>query len=116
MTKNIIFTIFTAFILIFYGCAFAGDTHSGQAAAESAKAGSHVSKSVAHAIMGTGQVVSAASAVPLAISGAVGGVSAELAKDLMDAATRPIGEPLEITDETVSVDPPPDQVLKIDKE
>jgi hypothetical protein len=51
MKKYIIFTIFVAFVLTFYGVAFASDTHSGQAA-------SCVSKGAIHAIIGTEQVAS----------------------------------------------------------
>lgn len=95
------------------GSALAGDTHSGQAVTEASKAGSHASQSAAHAIVGSGQVVSAASAVPLAIGGSAGAVSTEIAKDLMNAATAPAGTPLEITDENITAGPPPDQALKI---
>ncbi|MBW1616235.1 MAG: hypothetical protein JRJ49_06835 [Deltaproteobacteria bacterium] len=58
MKKYIIFTIFVAFVLTFYGVAFASDTHSGQAAKESGKAASCASKGAIHAIIGTGQVSS----------------------------------------------------------
>ncbi len=64
MKKYIVSTIFIVFVLIFYGVAFASDTHSEQAAQEPGKA-------AFHAIIETGQVVSAASTVPLGISGSV---------------------------------------------
>ncbi|MBF0303728.1 MAG: hypothetical protein HQK73_11870 [Desulfamplus sp.] len=91
---------------------FAADTHSGQALDESGKAGSHASNSAAHAIISTGKVTSAASAIPLSIGGSVGAVSSEIANELMDAATAPAGTPLEISDESVTVGTPPDEALK----
>jgi hypothetical protein len=93
--------------------ASAQGTHSGEAVKESGNAASAGSKSAAHAIAASGQVTSAASAVPLSVSGAVGGASGQIGKDLMDAATGPIGKPLAITDETITVGPPPDQALKV---
>lgn len=96
--------------------AFSAETHSGQAVEEASKAGSHASASAAHSIVASGQVTSAASAVPLAIGGSAGAVSTEIAKDLMDAATAPIGTPLKITDESVTAGPPPNEALAPKKE
>ena len=87
------------------------DTHSGQAVEEASKAGSHASAGSAHSIVGSGQVTSAASAVPLAIGGSAGAVSTEMANDLMEAATAPIGTPLPIADESVVAGPPPNEAL-----
>jgi len=89
----------------------AADTHSGQAVEDASKAGSHASASAAHGVVASGQVTSAASAVPLAVSGSAGAVSTEIAKDLMEAATAPIGTPLEMTDESVVAGPPPNEAL-----
>ncbi|MBU0943779.1 MAG: hypothetical protein KKE53_04925 [Proteobacteria bacterium] len=111
MKKIKILTISSAFIMILSVNCCTADTHSGRAVEELSKAGSHASASAAHGIVASGQVTSAASAVPLAISGSAGAVSTEIAKDLMKAATAPIGTPLEITDESVTVGPPPDKAL-----
>ncbi len=94
--------------------ACAQSTNSKQAIKESGAAGFHASKSVGHSIVTSGKVVSAASAVPLAIVGSAGSVSTQMANGSMNAATSdiPIGSPLEITDETITVGPPPDQILK----
>ncbi|MBF0572359.1 MAG: hypothetical protein HQK69_01165 [Desulfamplus sp.] len=110
----IVITIMGAFLMTKYS--FAADTNSGQALDESGKAGAHASNSAAHAIISTGKVTSAASAIPLSIGGAAGAVSSEIANDLMDAATAPAGTPLEISDESVSVGPPPDEALKTNTE
>ncbi len=91
--------------------AFGADTHSGQAIQNTTKAGSHGSASAGHAIGASGQATSAAAAVPLAVGGSAGAASNKIAKDLINAATAPIGTPLVITDETITVGPPPDEAL-----
>jgi hypothetical protein len=91
---------------------FADDTHSGRALGESGRTSSHASASTAHSFAGSGQAVSAVSAVPFYVSGTIGAVSNEVAVDLMDAATAPIGTPLIITDESVITGPPPNDALK----
>jgi hypothetical protein len=110
--KKINVSAFALAIIMMIGVnSYAGGTHSGQAVQEGVKASGHASKSAAHAIVGTGQVVSGAVAVPLAIGGSAGAVSAQSAKGLMDAATAPVGTPLEITDESVTAGPPPSEAL-----
>lgn len=88
----------------------AGITESGRAVNEAIQSSGHASGSAAHSIAASGQVTSAVSAIPLSLSGAVlgsaGAVSAGAARDLMRAATTPIGTPLLITDETITVIPP----------
>ena len=118
MKTSNMFAIVSVFTLILSANAFAGETHSGRAVGESAEAASHAGASVAHGVMASGQVTSAVSAVPFAVvgsagavAGSVGAASTEMAKDLMEAATAPIGTPLEITDESVSAGPPPNEAL-----
>jgi len=111
MKKLNMLTIVASFVMILSVHSFAADTHSAQAVKEGSKASSHASASAAHSIAASGQVTSAASAVPLAIGASIGAVSGKMAKNLMDAATAPIGTPLEITDESVTAGPPPDQAL-----
>lgn len=90
----------------------ASGNHSGQALKETGKSGSHASASVGHSVAGSGQVTSAASAMPLAVVGSVGTVSKTVSNELMEAATAPIGTPLEITEESISAGPPPSEALK----
>ena len=95
---------------------FAGDTtHAEEAIKESGMASGHASASTTHAIGASGQVTSAAVAVPLsaggAVLGSVGAASTSAAEGLMNAATAPIGAPLTITDENVTA-MPPDQALR----
>ncbi len=107
-------TLFIAFpiMMVLSFNSFAGETHSGRAVMEAGKAGSHASASAGHAIAGSAQVTSAVSAAPLFVIGAVGAVSTEIAIELMEVATAPIGAPLEITDECVTAGPAPDNALK----
>ncbi|MBM9521008.1 hypothetical protein JWG39_14400 [Desulforhopalus vacuolatus] len=118
MKKSNMFAIVSVFTLILSAHAFAGDTHSGRAVGESTEAVSHAGASVAHGTMASGQVTSAASAVPLAVVGSAGAVagsigeaSTEIARDLMEAATAPVGTPLEITEESVITGPAPNKAL-----
>lgn len=77
---------------------------------ESAQASGHASASAAHSIAASGRATLGLSAVPLAIGGAVlgsaGSASAAVARDSMRAANAPIGTPLEITEETITIIPP----------
>ena len=92
----------------FGGGAMADNTLSGQAIQNLSAASTHASASVAHAIAASGQVTFAASAIPLAIGG---NVSGQLAQDSMNAANAPIGTPLPVTDEVITI-APPDVALK----
>ena len=100
------------FVLSFNTFCFGQTAQSGAASAEASAASGHASKSAAHAIAASGRVTSAASAVPFAILGVSGAVSAKMAQDLNNAASRPVGAPLEITEETVTAGPPPDKALQ----
>lgn len=121
MRKNNLLAIALTVSLVPAGVAVAaGNTHSGQAVANSAQAGSHASASAGHSIAASGQVTSAASAIPLSIGGAAlsvgGAVSIGVAQDSARAAASPIGgAPLKITDETITV-MPPNEALKVKKE
>ncbi|MDD2884814.1 MAG: hypothetical protein PHT48_07220 [Dechloromonas sp.] len=92
------------------------ETHASRAISESGQASTHASASAAHSIVASGQVVSAAAAVPLSIGGAVlgsaGTASTAAARDSMRAPTAPIGTPLHVTDETVTVIPPNEALKK----
>lgn len=111
MQKTKLTIALTMFSVLISANSFAGKTHSGQAVAEAGKASSHAVGSVAHGTIASGQAASAAAAVPLAVAGAAGAVSAKISKDLMDAAKAPVGAPLEISDESVTAGPPPNEAL-----
>jgi hypothetical protein len=82
-------------------------THAGQAVENGVAASGHTSASAAHSIAASGQLTSGALAVPFLASGAVmgsaGAGSAAVGRDALRAATAPIGTPLPITDETITV-------------
>ncbi|MDR3368014.1 hypothetical protein [Rhodoferax sp.] len=88
--------------------ALAQDTsQAGQAVTNALQASGHASASAAHSIAASGQLTSAAIAIPLmsagAVAGSVGAASTGAAGESMRAATAPIGTPLEITDESITV-------------
>lgn len=112
MKKSFFFLSTLFFILVISATGFCQDSHIGKAAGEGVKTSGHASKSAAHSIAGSGQATSAVSAVPLLTTGASGAASTQIGEELLDAATKPIGEPLEITDETVTIGVPPDQALQ----
>jgi hypothetical protein len=97
------------------GPALADESLSGHAIRESIQASGHASAAVAHGLAASGRAVVGVSAVPLAIGGSVlgsaGGLSAAAAGESARAANAPIGTPLEITDETITV-MPPNEALK----
>lgn len=111
MKKTIVLLGIALFNTLVSGQLLAGDSQSGQAIHHGVQAGSHASASAAHAVVGSGQVTSAVSAVPLGIAGSVGAASADGAEALMESAAAPIGTPLDITDEAVTAGPPPNQAL-----
>lgn len=120
MKQNLLPAITLAACLAAAGSASAADnTHSGQAVGNAAQSGSHASASAGHSIAASGQVTSAVSAIPLSVGGAVlsagGAVSMGAAHGSAQAASKPIGAPLEITDETITV-MPPNEALKEKKE
>lgn len=96
------------------GCcnmAEADSSLSGQAIKSSVNASLQASASFAHALAASGQATLAVSAIPFAIGGSVGAVSGQIANDSMRAANTPIGTPLPITDEVLTI-APPNEALK----
>jgi hypothetical protein len=97
------------------GAASADDTLSGAAVRDSVQASGHASASAAHAIAASGRATLGLSAVPLSVGASVattaGAISGEAAAESMRAATAPIGTPLVITDEVITVTPP-DRALR----
>jgi hypothetical protein len=88
---------------------------AGPSGNDSSQASSHAGSSAAHSIAASGKAISAVVAIPLSIGGDLlsssGAVSASIANPSMNAASGPIGTPLQITDETI-VTTPPDEALK----
>ena len=76
----------------------------------SGQASSNAAASAGHSLVATGQLASGIVATPLLASGAVavgvGSAAVQAGGSLMGAATSPIGTPLPLTDETISIIPP----------
>ena len=74
------------------------------------QASSNVAASAGHSLAATGQLASGVVATPLLASGAiavgVGSAALQAGGSLMSAASSPIGTPLPVTDETISIIPP----------
>jgi hypothetical protein len=89
--------------------------NAAQAVDNGVKGSGHASASAAHSIAASGQVTSGMLAVPLLASGVVagsaGGASANAGAASLNAASMPIGTPLVVTDEAITV-MPPNQALK----
>lgn len=94
----------------------ADSTHAEEAVKKSAQASGNASASAAHSIAATGQITSAASAIPLKVVGSVGAVSAKAGESLSNIANAPIGTPLVITDEVITAGPPPSEAMKAKKQ
>ena len=92
------------------GSAQADEGFSGGTLRESAQASGHASANAGHSIAASGRTTLGLSALPLGIGSAVlgsaGSASAAAARDSMRAANAPIGTPLEITEETITIIPP----------
>ena len=93
-----------------------GSTHASQAATDSAAASGHASAGMSHGVVASGQVASAIASVPLlsgaVVLGSVGAVSAGVGRDSLRASAIPVGTPLEVTNEIITV-MPPNEALKI---
>jgi len=81
-----------------------------QAVQAGGRASGNASASAGHSLAATGQLASGVIATPILASGVLaigaGSAAVQAGGSLMDAASRPIGTPLPITDETISVLPP----------
>ena len=123
MNKNLALAAFAGSLALVPPSVYADDPPDvGRALSEASLASVRASASIANALVASGQLTSAAMAVPLAISGVILGsaanVSTAAAHDLIRAAAAPpIGSPLPITDETITVVPPSEALRhKVDDE
>jgi hypothetical protein len=87
-----------------------------KALTESGQASAHVGASAGHGILASGQVTSAAVAVPLSVGGAVlgaaGSAATGLADSAMNAANAPYGQPLPVTDRVITTMTPSEALSK----
>ena len=77
----------------------------------SAQALNHSLQASAHSVGAAAKLTSAAVAMPLIAVGAVGHVSGEAGKALLDEANSDFNTPLTVSDETVTAGPAPDQAV-----
>ena len=86
------------------------EEHIDQAVRSGGRASGNASASAGHSLAATGQLASGVVGVPILASGVVtigaGSVAAQAGSTLMNSANYPIGKPLPVTNETVSVLPP----------
>lgn len=84
--------------------------HADQAVQAGRRTSGNASASAGHSLAATGQLASGVIATPILASGVVavgaGSAAVQAGSSLMGAATRPVGKPLPVTDETISVLPP----------
>ena len=108
----------TLLILLFVveGVAFAGPAEeANQAVGEAVQTSGHASASAMHGIAASGQVTSAVMAVPLSAAGVVlgasGNASQQAASALAKIADIPIGTPLPVANENLSIVSPDKALL-----
>ena len=81
--------------------------HAEKAVRTAGRASGNASASAGHSLAATGQLASGVVATPIMASGAVatgaGSAAMQAGGALMDSARRPIGTPLPVTDETISI-------------
>jgi hypothetical protein len=107
MRKSPFQILSTGLILGFSSFGYAADSlrHFSEAAEHSVQAIGHVS-------VGSVKVLSGAAAVPFRISGALGQAAGEIGDALWEESNRPIGGPLEITDEVFTAGPSPADAMQ----
>ena len=83
----------------------------------------HSSQAVTHSIRAIGEgmvagakLVSGVAAVPLKAAGAVGELSGDMGDSLWEAANTPVDMSLPITEDVITVGPPPGEALRRQKE
>lgn len=115
---NMLKRTITLFVVSMLGLtgAFAQSGNARKAVNESGQASGHAAASAGHGILASGQVTSAAIAVPLSVGGAVLGAAASIATgaadSAMNAANAPIGQPLPVTDRVITTMPPSEALNK----
>lgn len=78
----------------------------------SSQALTHSLEAIGHSMVAGTKLVSGVAAVPLKASAAVGQLSGEMGDALWDAANAPISRPLPITEDVITIGPPPGDALR----
>ncbi|WP_455201066.1 hypothetical protein [Kaarinaea lacus] len=98
-----LFSVFTAQSALAQG----STQHSGKALENGVN-------SIGHSVAAGGKLVSGTIAIPLKAAGEVGKASGQAGKEMWDNATGTSGDPLPITDETVTAGPPPAKAMQVE--
>lgn len=83
--------------------------NSFQASGESLR---HSAEAIGLALGASAQVVSGIAAIPLGLSAEAGKVSGELSEELWKAANTPLRGSLPVTEELITIGPPPGEALQ----
>ncbi len=84
---------------------------AGGSAQHSGRALQHSVNAVGYSAVASAQFVSAVAAIPLGFGGTLGAISQDMSDELWEAANSPVGAPLPITDDVVTVGPPPSEAM-----
>lgn len=111
MKKQRFSTAFIFYLSLWTAVAWADPAeHISQAVQAGSRASGNASASAGHSLAATGQLASGVIATPILASGVVavgaGSAAVQAGRSLMNAATHPVGVPLPVTDETISILPP----------
>lgn len=111
MKEFILLTALTCFAYAPSSTVMANPAEQAEKAVQSGtRASGNASASAGHSLAATGQLTSGVIATPVLTSGVIaagaGSAAIQAGGSLMDAASRPIGKPLPVTDETLSILPP----------
>ena len=112
MNRSTVLTVTLAGLFVAVGVLADPITESGQAVRQGVNASADAAGSAAHAIAATGQLTSATLAVPLASGGVTSAAAGVARSAAANASARAAHGPLQITDETITAMPPPDEALK----
>ena len=103
----------TVFALMIFGSmnvTAAGPSH------HLSEASKNSAQAITHLPIAGVKLVSGVVAVPLIIVGEIGNISGQAGTALWEEANRPIGEPLQITDEVITSGKSPEDAMKIEGE
>ena len=107
-------TKFTSGVLIFMALSVFQPVFAQGSVQHSGQALEHGVNAIGHSVAGGGKLVSGAVAVPLKAVGSVGKVAGDAGDEMWDNAMAPIGEPLPVTEDTVTVGPPPAKAMQVE--
>ncbi len=100
-----------ASIVLLVAPAWTTSAYAGGAAENFSSVVGHSGMAVGHSVVGSVSAVASIAALPLAVVGSVGTVSTQASNELWEIGNAPIGDPLPIAEETITVGPSPRKAL-----